>query len=174
MHKTTPYTSMGKRKGTASGVLLEQPARKKKKKKKSRKTTYLCGVHLVLADDLDGDVTGVHACPIPRTVDVAESTVAHLFDELPAFQARVVRELAAAFALLGDNLGNLLIPDAARLGACLGGWLANAIRILLGMGMSGCLVCCHGARSAAGVGDGVVGCALLGRGGGSRAQLLWW
>src|SRR5690606_31079412 len=73
--------------------------------------TYLHAVHLVLANDLDGDFpydTFAVACP----VDVAEGTIAHLFEEFPSFEAWVLRKLALALILLGHELCDVLVRNA--------------------------------------------------------------
>lgn len=59
---------------------------------------------------------------ITRTVYIAEGAIAHLFKELPSFQIRVIRELALAGILLGNNLSQVLV-DSSALGTIGLSWL---------------------------------------------------
>lgn len=64
--------------------------------------TDLLGVHLKLANDLDGNLA-----PLPMgvacAVDIAEGAVAHLLDQVPALEAGVAGHLALGLALLCDD-----------------------------------------------------------------------
>lgn len=72
---------------------------------------YLHTVHLVLANYFDGDLALLTCC-VAGAVNIAEGTITHLVDELPALEAGVTREFALAGILLGNKLGELLIVDA--------------------------------------------------------------
>lgn len=63
---------------------------------------YLCRVHLKLAHDLDRNLI-VLSLIVPRPVDVAESAIAHLFDQGVPVQTGVSWELAFALALFGND-----------------------------------------------------------------------
>ena len=77
--------------------------------------TYLHAIHLVLADDLDADLA-ILALEVFRAVDVAEGTVAHFLEELPALESGVAWEFALAGILLGDELGQVDLVDTLALG----------------------------------------------------------
>lgn len=64
--------------------------------------TYLGRVHLELSHNLDGNLF-VDTLAISCTVDVTESTIAHLLDEAPSFQSGVSRELALGLTLLCND-----------------------------------------------------------------------
>lgn len=51
---------------------------------------------------------------IARTINIAEGTIAHLFQELPSVQIRVFRELSLAGVFFSDNLSQvgLVYPSA--------------------------------------------------------------
>lgn len=93
--------------------------------------TYLCRVHLELADDLDGDLA-VLALAVLRAVDVAESAIAHLLNECVPLQSRVAGQLALALTLFGNNtlehrvillllLALALLPVVDRIGGGVAG-----------------------------------------------------
>lgn len=67
--------------------------------------TYLTGVHLEFADDLDGHFARL-ACAVLGAVDITEGTVAHLLQQDPALQAWVLGEFALALPFLGDDAFN--------------------------------------------------------------------
>lgn len=95
--------------------------------------THLHTVHFILADDLDGTLAGVLASSIARAVDVAEGTVAHLFDQLPSLQAGISREFTPAFVLLGHKLGQVCVVDVLA-------GLGRLVLVRLG-GVGGGVVC---------------------------------
>lgn len=99
--------------------------------------THLHAVHFILADDLDGTLAWVLAGSIARAVDVAEGTVAHLFDQLPSLQAGISREFALALVLLSYKLGQVCVVDVLA-------GLGRLVLVRLG-GMGGCVVCLGGA-----------------------------
>ena len=74
----------------------------RKERRRCRCQTYLCGVHLELADDFDGNL-GSMAVSFPGTVYVAEGTVAHFLQQGPPFQAGIFWQLPLAFPLFRND-----------------------------------------------------------------------
>lgn len=91
---------------------------------------------------------------ILRSVDIGKGAIAHLLDELPAFEARISRQLAFAFALLGnDALKNRRVVVFLLL-----------VLLLLGIRSArGGMACFGGDISVVHGGGGIV--LFLGRGG---------
>jgi hypothetical protein len=113
---------------------------------KSYWATYLCRVHLELADHFDGHF-GVLAVVVLGAVDVAESAVAHLLDESVSLQTRVARQLALALTLLGDNA----LKDRVVVV-----FLLTLALLLIVHGTSGCMASFGGNTSVIYCGGGVV------------------
>lgn len=86
--------------------------------------TNLHVVHLVLAHDFDSDVA-VLALQVAGSVDVAEGAVAHLLDELPSLEARIVGKLGLAATSLARLASSTLRLSRFLLG-CLSRSLARA------------------------------------------------
>ena len=63
---------------------------------------YLGRVHFELPYHLDRDLV-VDVLGVLGPIDITEGAVAHLLDQLPAFEARISRELAFAFTLFGND-----------------------------------------------------------------------
>src|SRR5690242_6924982 len=64
--------------------------------------TDLLGVHLKLADHLYGDLAPLSR-GISCSVYVAEGAVAHLLQDRPPLETRVLGQLALCFTFFGDN-----------------------------------------------------------------------
>lgn len=79
-------------------------------RRSSRVATHLGRVHFKLAHDLDGDFAGI-ALQVAGAVHIAEGAVTHLFEQLPALEAAVLRQLALGLLLLGDDARESLGVD---------------------------------------------------------------
>lgn len=79
--------------------------------------TYLHTVHFIFADDFDGNFTSV-ALQVAGAIYVTKRTIAHLFNQLPPFQAGISRELGPAGVFLGHELGQACIVNTFRGGGC--------------------------------------------------------
>lgn len=99
--------------------------------------TYLAGVHLELADDLDSDFA-IFALGISSSVDVAERTVTHLLDQSPSLETGIAGHLAFALPLFRDDTLQHLRIDVFLRGSLL---VATMVLIrLMSRGISG--ACC--------------------------------
>lgn len=74
--------------------------------------TYLHVVHLVLADNFDGDFA-ILPLSITSTVDVAEGAIAHLLQEDPSLKAGVLGELCPGGIFFGDELGEVGVVNTS-------------------------------------------------------------
>lgn len=80
---------------------------------------YLIRVHFELPHDLDGHL--VTSVGISRLVDVAESSIAHLFHQDVSFESGIPRHLARLFSLLGDDGFNVGLDFLVLAGGMGGG-----------------------------------------------------
>lgn len=78
-------------------------------------STNLLGVHLELADDLDGDLAPL-AGGISCSVYVTEGAVAHLLKDLPSIETGVLGQFALCLALFCDNALQDFRVDSLTLG----------------------------------------------------------
>lgn len=65
--------------------------------------SYLILIHFKFPNHLDRDLVHL-ASHIPRAVNIAKGSIAHLFQQHPALQARILRHLRPALPLLGYQL----------------------------------------------------------------------
>lgn len=77
-------------------------------------STYLITVHLEFPNDLNGDLV-ILAGGVLGPVDVAESAIAHLVQQDPAFQARILGHLGPCTLFFGDNLLDLQLAGSPGL-----------------------------------------------------------
>jgi hypothetical protein len=73
-------------------------------------STYLLTAHFEFAHDFDRHLAIV-SLTILGTVNITEGTVAHLLNQLPALQARIVRKFALFCILLSDDFRDTVGRD---------------------------------------------------------------
>lgn len=78
----------------------------------NRRRTHLHIVHFEFSDYFNRNLTGV-TLKISRSVNVAESAVPHLFQQLPSLQTGILRILIPILVLFLDDLGGVSITCSA-------------------------------------------------------------